>query len=202
MFLQSAPPLILASTSIYRRELLARLKIPFECRAPGVDEARLPGEGALALARRLASAKARAVAASNPDACVVGSDQVARLEDGAAGETVFGKPGSVAACIDQLRRCSGRSLSFVTAVAVQNTRDGWLDEFVDTTRVTFRDLDAPTIARYVERESPLDCAGGFKSEGLGITLCRSIENHDPAALIGLPLIRLCESLRRAGFALP
>jgi septum formation protein len=202
LFLKSPPPLILASTSVYRRQLLARLKIPFECQAPGVDESPRFGETALALVARLARAKAQAVAVNRPDACVIGSDQVAVLDEPERGETVMGKPGSVASCIDQLLRCSGRTLSFVTAVAVVRPADSFLCEFIDTTHVVFRDLDRPAIERYVAREAPLDCAGGFKSEGLGISLCESIDNTDPAALIGLPLIRLTAVLRRLGFELP
>jgi septum formation protein len=192
--------LVLASTSVYRRELLARLQIPFECVGSGVEETRRPGEAAAALVARLAQSKARAVALERPDAWVIGSDQVAVLP-GSQGERILGKPGSVAHCIDQLLDCSKRTLSFVTAVAVMHRRDAPL-EFVDTTRVTFRALDKATIERYVARESPLDCAGGFKSEGLGITLCESIDSSDPTALIGLPLIRLCAVLRTAGFQLP
>ena len=202
MFLKSPPLLVLASTSIYRRELLARLRIPFESRAPGVDETAQPGERALDLVARLARAKARAVAATDAEAWVIGSDQVAVLPGGGAQETLLGKPGSVASCIEQLAHCSGRTLSFLTAVAVVRHRDGAISEFIDTTRVVFRPLDRSTIERYVARESPLDCAGGFKSEGLGITLCESIDTEDPTALIGLPLIRLSAALRSAGFELP
>jgi septum formation protein len=202
LFLKSPPSLILASTSVYRRELLARLQIPFECEAPGVDESPHFGETAPTLVARLARAKANAVAVSRPDACVIGSDQVAALDEGARQEAVLGKPGSVASCIDQLLRCSGRTLSFVTAVAVVRQADSFLVEFIDTTRVAFRRLDRAAIERYVARESPLDCAGGFKSEGLGISLCESIDNSDPTALIGLPLVRLAGVLRGLGFELP
>jgi septum formation protein len=202
LFLKSPPSLILASTSVYRRELLARLKIPFECRASGVDESPGVGETALALVARLARAKAHAVAAGRPDACVIGSDQVAVLDERERGETVMGKPGSVADCIDQLLRCSGQTLSLVTAVAVVHRADSFLSEFIDATRVAFRTLDRATIERYVAREAPLDCAGGFKSEGLGISLCESVDNTDPSALIGLPLIRLAAVLRKLGFEVP
>ena len=202
MFLKSPPSLILASTSVYRRELLARLQIPFECQASGVDESPRFGETALALVARLARAKAHAVAVGRPDACVIGSDQVAVLEEREQSETVMGKPGSIAGCVDQLLRCSGRTLAFVTAVAVARRADSFLSEFIDTTRVTFRDLDRAAIERYVAREAPLDCAGGFKSEGLGISLCESIDSSDPTALIGLPLVRLSAVLRPLGFELP
>jgi len=202
LFLKSPPSLILASTSVYRRELLARLQIPFECQASGVDESPRFGETALALVARLARAKAHAVAVGRPDACVIGSDQVAVLEEREQSETVMGKPGSIAGCVDQLLRCSGRTLAFVTAVAVARRADSFLSEFIDTTRVTFRDLDRAAIERYVAREAPLDCAGGFKSEGLGISLCESIDSSDPTALIGLPLVRLSAVLRPLGFELP
>jgi septum formation protein len=137
-----------------------------------------------------------------PDAWVIGGDQLAAVEGDAARETILGKPGSVAHCIEQLLRCAGRTLSFVTAVAVVRHRDASLFEFIDTTRVVLRQFDRPTVERYVALESPLDCAGGFKSEGLGISLCESIDSADPTALIGLPLIRLCEVLRTAGFDVP
>lgn len=202
MFLKSPPPLILASTSRYRRELLARLGIPFECRSPGIDETALPGELAFALVSRLAAAKAHAVARLEPGAWIIGSDQVAVLRDVDQTETILGKPGTAAACIDQLARCSGRTLSFLTAVAVVRPGATAPIEFVDTTRVSFRTLDLGAIERYVAREAPLDCAGGFKSEALGIVLCDSIHSQDPTALIGLPLIRLCGALRGAGFELP
>ncbi len=142
-----------------------------------------------------------AVAAAHPGACIIGADQAAVRTDAADGETILGKPASVAACIDQLRHCSGQTVTFLTAVAVVMTDVAPL-EFTDITRVMFRLLDDATIERYVAREMPLDCAGGFKSEGLGITLCESIVSLDPSALIGLPLIRLAATLRTVGFALP
>jgi septum formation protein len=202
LFLKSPPSLILASTSIYRRELLARLRLPFSCVAPGVEETRRAGERPLALAVRLARAKAVAVALQQPDAWVIGSDQVAVRVDGSLGELMLGKPGTEALCIEQLRGSSGQSLSFLTAVAVLRHNGHSAHEFVDTTQVTFRVLDDDTIARYVAREAPLDCAGGFKSEGLGVTLCESIHSVDPSALIGLPLIQLSKVLRGVGFELP
>jgi septum formation protein len=201
LFLKSPPSLILASTSTYRRELLARLHLTFSCIAPGVDETRRAGEQPLALAVRLAKAKASAVAQQHPDAWVVGSDQVA-VRVGSLGELILGKPGTEALCVEQLRSCSGQTLSFVTAVAVARHNGHSVHEFVDTTHVTFRALDDGTIARYVAREAPLDCAGGFKSEGLGIALCESIDSVDPSALIGLPLIQLSKVLRSVGFELP
>ena len=191
----------MASTSKYRRELLARLHLPFSCIAPGVDEAVRAGERPLALAARLARAKAAAVALQHPDAWVIGSDQVAVLA-GSEGELILGKPGTEARCLEQLRSCSGSTVSFITAVAVVRHDGHAVHEFIDTTRVTFRRLDEETIARYVAVEAPIDCAGGFKSEGLGIALCESIDSGDPSALIGLPLIRLSAVLRDVGFELP
>jgi septum formation protein len=203
LFLKSPPELILASTSKYRRELLSRLGVAFSCAAPNVDETAEPGERAAELTRRLARRKAAAVAAAHPGAWIIGSDQVAVRVDAADGETILGKPGSAAACIEQLRRCSGQTVTFITAVALlESGGDGRVLEFSDSTRVMFRVLDDPSIERYVAREMPLDCAGGFKSEALGITLCESIVSVDPSALIGLPLIRLAAALRTAGFALP
>jgi septum formation protein len=202
LFLKSPPSLILASTSTYRRQLLERLRTPFTCSAPGVDETRRSGERPLALVVRLARAKASAVALQHPDATVVGSDQVAVRIDAAQGELILGKPGTEATCVEQLRGCSGQTLSFLTAVAVVQHNGRFVEEFVDTTQVIFRTLDHATIARYVTLEAPLDCAGGFKSEGLGITLCESIDSVDPSALIGLPLIRLSSVLRSVGFKLP
>ncbi len=204
MFLKSQPKLILASTSPYRRLLLERLGLAFDCAAPGIDETPLAQEPPLRLARRLAQAKAAAVAAGRPDAWVIGSDQVALLRTVDGGTQVHGKPHTAERCAAQLRASSGRTVEFVTAVAVlrAGAAAAQAHEFMDTTRVKFRDLDDATIARYVERESPLDCAGGFKSEGLGIALCDSIDSADPTALIGLPLIRLAAALRRCGFQIP
>jgi septum formation protein len=202
LFLKSPPSLILASTSTYRRQLLARLRTPFSCSAPGVDETRRAGERPLPLAVRLARSKATSVALQHADAWVIGSDQVAVRLDPVQGELILGKPGTTTGCLDQLRDCSGQAMSFLTAVAVVRHNDGSLFEFVDTTRVIFRTLDDATIKRYVALESPLDCAASFKSEGLGIALCESIESVDPSALIGLPLIRLSAILRGVGFELP
>jgi septum formation protein len=202
LFLKSPPPLILASTSRYRKELLERLRLAFSCVAPGADEAALAGEDPKALVARLARAKAAAVASQQPNAWVIGSDQIAVRVDEAGTELTLGKPGTESRCIEQLLSCSGRAIVFLTAVAVMRQEGDTLFEFIDTTRVTFRVLDRPTIERYVAKERPLDCAGGFKSEGLGITLCESIDSADPSALIGLPLIRLSAALRSAGFELP
>jgi septum formation protein len=166
-----------------------------------VDETAHPNERAAMLVARLARSKAAAVTAREPNAWVIGSDQVAVLDDAGA-ELIFGKPGTTARCVEQLQRCSGRTIEFLTAVAVMRQADGSLTEFVDSTRVRFRELDLATIRRYVAKEKPLDCAGGFKSEGLGISLCESVDSTDPNALIGLPLIRLSAVLRAAGYELP
>lgn len=202
MFFKNPNSLILASTSSYRRQLLARTRLPFECLAPGIDESQQPGESGRALVSRLARDKARAVSAQRAEAWVVGSDQLAVLEAASTAEQLLGKPGTASTCIEQLRQCSGREISFVTGVALWRHADRALFEFVDVTRVRFRTLDDDTIVRYVSMEAPLDCAGGFKSEGLGITLCESIDSADPTALIGLPLIRLSAMLRAVGFQLP
>jgi septum formation protein len=179
---------------------LGRLGLTFSCIAPGVDEIGQFGEAPVALVARLARAKAAAVAVQQANAWVIGSDQTAVLDS--SGAEALGKPGTEARCQEQLRSCSGRTVEFLTAVAVMRQQDGALIEFIDTTRVTFRVLDQSTIERYVAKERPLDCAGGFKSEGLGISLCESIDSADPSALIGLPLIRLSAALRSAGFEVP
>ena len=194
----SRPPrLILASTSRYRRTLLERFGVPFEAYPPGVDESARSGELPVDRARRLALAKAEAVAARFPDALVIGSDQVA-----AAGDGVLDKPGNAANARAQLERLSGASARFYTACTLL-CRDTHLQvAHLDTTSVRVRILTAAEIGRYVEREQPYDCAGGFKAEGLGITLFESIESVDPTALIGLPLIWLAGALRGAGYPLP
>jgi septum formation protein len=201
LFLKSQPALILASTSVYRRALLERLRIPFSTQDPGIDESAHRGESPDALVARLARAKAGAVAALHRDAWVIGSDQTAVLSDAGGAQHMLGKPGSVAQCIRQLQQSSGRTLTFLTAVAVVREGAGGR-EFIDTTRVRFRTLERAAIERYVEAESPLDCAGGFKSEGLGISLCERIESDDPSALVGLPLIRLAAILREVGLQVP
>lgn len=190
---------VLASTSRYRRELLARLLPDFAVDAPDVDETPILGESPRDLAIRLASAKAHAVAARHPDAIIIGSDQVAEL-DGIA----LGKPGSVEAARAQLAASSGHTVSFHTALCVFDTRSNAMVErfAIDCTQVVFRTLDAATIARYIDAEKPLDCAGSFKAESLGIALFERIESSDPTALIGLPLIALARLLREAGLSLP
>ena len=191
------PPLILASTSPYRRELLARLRLAFEALPPGVPEERIDGESPADHALRLALAKAQAVAARHPGALVIGADQVA-----AEGERLLGKPGDAGRCRAQLASLSGKTARFYTACAVLGVSAGVRRAHVDTTTVVFRSLTGDEIGRYVASEQPYDCAGGFKVEALGIALLECIESQDPTALIGLPLIWLAGTLRGAGYHLP
>ncbi len=188
-----APPLILASTSRYRYELLSRLRLPFEVLAPAVDETALPGETPQQLAQRLALAKARAIAVLRPEAVVIGSDQVADLEGQA-----LGKPGTHERAVQQLRRMRGRRVLFHTAVAVVRADQAFEAAALCSVAVSFRDLRDEEIEFYLRAEQPYDCAGSAKCETLGITLLEAIESDDPTALIGLPLIRTSDLLRRAG----
>lgn len=188
-----APRLILASTSRYRRELLLRLRLPFDVVAPDVDESPLPAEPPAQLALRLALAKARAVAAREPLAIVIGSDQVADLDG-----TAIGKPGSHQRAVAQLRAMRGRSVVFQTAVAVVHAAHGYERSALVPVSVRFRDLSDAEIEHYLQAEQPYDCAGSAKCEALGIALTQTIESDDPTALVGLPLIRTCELLRAAG----
>jgi septum formation protein len=187
--------LLLASTSRYRRELLERLRLPFECLSPDVDESPRPGEAPTALASRLAEAKAAAIHARHRDAWVIGSDQVADLDG-----RVLGKPGNVGTAMAQLRAMSGREVAFHTALRIVGP--DFRESAVDTTVVRLRDLGDDEIARYLEAEPAFDCAGSFKAEGLGITLFDAIDSKDPTALVGLPLIATVRLLRKAGFAVP
>jgi len=189
-------PLILASGSRYRRELLQRLGVPFSIETPGVDETAEPGESPNDFVARLAAAKALAVAERHPEALVIGSDQAAVCRG-----QVLGKPGNRARNVEQLLEASGASVTFLTAVCLARGTVP-LDSHLDVTVARFRTLTHAEIERYVEREQPFDCAGGFKAEGLGIALFESIESHDPTALVGLPLIWLAAALRRAGVRIP
>ncbi len=189
-------PLVLGSTSRYRRELLERLRIPFAVSSPDVDETPQPGEAPKALAQRLALAKARAVASLHPEAVVIGSDQVADL----AGQPL-GKPGDHARAVAQLRQMRGQTVIFQTALAVVCLASGFEQVDLAEVRVVFRDLSDDEIEAYLHAEQPYDCAGSAKSEGLGIALLESIDNDDPTALIGLPLIRTARLLRQAGVKL-
>lgn len=197
--LTGLPPggLVLASSSPYRRELLGRLGLPFTTARPDADEGALPGEQADALVRRLAETKARAVSGAHPQALVIGSDQVAVLDG-----QVLGKPGTAERAHAQLRAASGRAVQFLTGLCLLDTRGDTAEIAVETFTVHFRVLDDQRIARYLDRERPFDCAGSFKSEGLGIALFERLEGDDPTALIGLPLIRLVTLLAQAGVALP
>lgn len=191
--LPARPPLILGSTSRYRRELLSRLRLPFETVAPDVDETPRPGEAPAALSERLALAKARAVAALHPQAVVIGSDQVADL----AGAPI-GKPGSHERAVAQLRAMSGRPVIFHTALSVVRPSTGYERTLRVPVSVRFRTLDDAEIEAYLRAEQPYDCAGSAKSEGLGIALLDAIESDDPTALVGLPLIATARLLREAG----
>lgn len=200
--LSSAPTtgqraLVLGSTSRYRRELLQRFGLPFEVVGPHVDETPQPNEVPAALAQRLALAKAQAVAAQRPEAIVIGSDQVADLHG-----QPLGKPGTHERAVAQLRQMSGQTVLFQTAVAVVCAATGLAACELAVVRVVFRDLTDAEIERYLRAEQPYDCAGSAKSEGLGITLLDHIDNDDPTALIGLPLIRTARLLRQAGLQLP
>lgn len=183
--------LILASSSRYRRDLLARLGIPFECQRPNVDESPEPGELPAVLAARLARSKAKAI--HRADAIVIGSDQVASLDG-----RPLGKPGNHAAALDQLQACQGKEVLFHTAVCVIADHGKETHEHVDLTRVRFGNRSRAQLSSYLDKEPAYDCAGGFKAEGLGVALFDAIESHDPTALIGLPLIWLAETLRALG----
>ena len=187
---------VLGSTSRYRRELLERLRIPFDVTAPEVDETPQAGEHPKALALRLALAKAQAVAALHPEAVVIGSDQVADL-----GGQPLGKPGDHARAVAQLRQMRGQTVIFQTALAVVCLASGFEEVDLAEVRVVFRDLSDAEVEAYLHAEQPYDCAGSAKSEGLGIALLESIDNDDPTALIGLPLIRTARLLRKAGVKL-
>ena len=193
--ISQAAPLLLASTSRYRAELLARLRVPFAAVAPGTDETARPAEAPATLARRLARAKAEAVAAAHPDRWVLGSDQVPAFED-----QVFGKPGDRATALAQLLACSGKVVLFHTAVALVG--GGRVLEELDTTTVRFRTLARADVERYLDAEPAYDSAGSFKVEGLGIALFEAIESRDPTALVGLPLIAVRRLLGAAGYFVP
>lgn len=189
--------LVLASSSSYRRELLSRLQLTFECKAPEIDETVTPQEDPEQLVRRLAYEKAQALAASYEDHLIIGSDQVAVLEN-----CILGKPHTFERAKQQLQACSGKSVVFLTGVALLDTSNGV--SHVDCIRYTvhFRALNEDQIERYLHAEEPFDCAGSFKAEGLGISLFRSTEGEDVTSLVGLPLIRLVDMLNEAGIAVP
>jgi len=189
------PQLILASTSTYRANLLGRLGIPFEKSAPSIEESRLPNEAFNAMAARLSQAKAKAI--RHPNALIIGSDQVAVV-----GDQQLHKPGSVNRAVEQLELISGRTVEFYTGVSLWNTKTDRCQTEVVQYKATLRDLNRHEIEAYVAADSPLDCAGAFKWERLGISLMQALEGSDPTALEGLPLISLCNMLRNEGLALP
>jgi septum formation protein len=189
--------LILASTSVYRRDLLARLRLPFRCVAPPIDEERLKDNSIapVGLAERLAAAKASSVAGGEPDAVVIGSDQLVSFDG-----RVLGKPGTPERAVDQLLAMAGREHALITSVAVAD-RNG-VEVYTDVARLTLRSLTLDEVERYVAADQPIDCAGSYRIEGLGIALFDRIEAEDQTAIIGLPLIAVCRMLRSRGFPLP
>ncbi len=191
------PTILLGSTSPYRRELLARLRLPFETRSPDVDESPLQGESPRVLARRLAAAKAVTVAQAEPAAIVIGADQVADVDGDA-----LSKPGGFAAALQQLERLQGRTVVFHTALAVVRDGGRWSHVTSVPTEVTFRRLPRAALERYLAIDTPFDCAGAAKIESLGIALVQSVRSDDPTALIGLPLIAVVDALAACGVSLP
>jgi MAF protein len=193
----STLPLVLASSSPYRRELLSRLGLAFSYASPDIDESPLPGETVSQLVQRLSRSKAEALAAQNPAALIIGSDQAALLDS-----TILGKPGNHEAALAQLRAASGRTIEFHTGLCLLNTGSGHCQLTEEVFSVQFRQLDEDEIERYLRAEQPYDCAGSFKAEGLGISLFEGFAGRDPNSLIGLPLIALCGFLRVEGLELP
>jgi len=191
------PSLVLGSTSPFRRALLERLGLPFVTVSPRIDETPLPGESPEALVTRLAEAKARAVAPRYSQALIIGSDQVAVIDG-----QILGKPGNRERALAQLRRASGREVRFLTGLCLLNAASGRAQVVCEPFHVHFRELDDARIGRYLDAEQPFNCAGSFKSEGLGIALFRRLEGEDPNALIGLPLIRLVDMLAAEGMVVP
>ncbi|KAI2693311.1 nucleoside triphosphate pyrophosphatase [Pseudomonas sp. TNT3] len=190
-------PLLLASSSVYRRELLTRLQLPFTCSSPDIDESHRPGESAIALVKRLATEKAQALAQSHPAHLIIGSDQVAVL-----GEHIIGKPHTFDKAREQLLACSGKSVTFLTGVALLNSQTGVCQVDCVPFTVHMRTLDSERVERYLHAEQPYDCAGSFKAEGLGVSLFRSTEGPDATSLIGLPLIRLIDMLLAESVQIP
>lgn len=191
------PPILLASGSVYRRELLARLRLPFDYAAPEIDESPRPNESGTALASRLAQQKAQTLASRYPEHLIIGSDQVAVLD-----EQLIGKPGTFERAREQLRAASGRSVSFLTGLCLYNARSGRSQVDCIPFTVHFRELDDARIERYLRAEQPYDCAGSFKCEALGISLFRRTEGDDITSLVGLPLIRLVDMLEAEGIQIP
>lgn len=192
------PALLLASSSPYRRELLGRLQLPFTWQSPSIDESRRESEAAIDLVKRLAEEKACTLATDHPDHLIIGSDQVAVLGNG----EILGKPHDLPRAQQQLRAASGSSVTFLTGLALLDTRNGNCQVDCVPFTVLFRELSEEQILRYLQREQPFDCAGSFKSEGLGIALFQSTEGEDATSLVGLPLIRLVDMLLKAGLEIP
>ena len=190
-------PIILASSSPYRRELLGRLAIDFGCSSPDIDESALPDESPHSLVKRLAEQKAQAVAADYPQHLIIGSDQVASLE-----QRILTKPGNNENAKAQLSACSGKTVTFYTGLSLLNSKTGQQLSCVEPFSVKFRVLNEATIERYIAAEQPLDCAGSFKMEGLGISLFEKLNGDDPNSLVGLPLIRLIDMLKTERIAIP
>ena len=190
-------PLLLASSSVYRRELLARLQLPFTCSSPDIDESPLAGESATELVRRLAQAKAQALAASHPGHLIIGSDQVAVLDG-----KIIGKPHTFDKAREQLLAASGASVTFLTGLALLNSQSGYCQLDCIPFTVHMRTLDPASVERYLRAEQPYDCAGSFKAEGLGVSLFQRTEGPDATSLIGLPLIRLVDMLLAEGVQIP
>jgi MAF protein len=193
----ATPMLVLGSSSPFRRELLEKLRLPFVTHAPEIDETRRDGEPPEVLVTRLAEAKARAVAATYPDALIIGSDQVACID-----EHILGKPRNRANAVAQLEQASGRTVTFYTSLCLLNAKADRIQVVCEPFRVHFRRLNELQIARYLDAEQPFNCAGSFKSEGYGITLFERLDGADPNALIGLPMIQLVKMLTNEGIELP
>ena len=190
-------PLILASSSPFRRELLARLNIDFECISPEIDESQLENELPKDYVQRLAIEKAAKISEKHPDCLIIGSDQCS-VNSG----NILGKPENHTHAVEQLRLSSGKTVEFITGVSLRHTQSNWHREWTESFLVEFRDLSTEEIERYLQVEQPYNCAGSFKSEKLGISLCRSMRGDDPNALIGLPLIKLAHYLREFGLQIP
>ena len=190
-------PLILASSSPYRKELLQRLHIEFECISPDIDESSLENEQPGAYVQRLAIEKAAEIGKSYPNSLIIGSDQCCVNNN-----IILGKPRDRDNAIEQLSAASGKCIEFLTGVSIQHPQSGWHQEWMDTFTVEFRELTLDEIKRYLDAEQPFNCAGSFKSEKLGISLCQSMRGDDPTALIGLPLIRVAQCLREFGLQVP
>ncbi len=191
-------PIILASTSKYRQSLLKKLQLPFVCQAPDCDENHLPKESASDMSLRLAVEKAKSVAAHHKHGLVIGSDQTATILNNQVNNSILGKPGTRENAINQLLNCSGNTVRFFTGLSVVNAQTNEIKHHIEHFDVIFRELTEQQITRYIDKEKPFDCAGSFKSEGLGIALFSRLQGNDPNSLVGLPLISLCNLLNEFG----